>query len=192
MGAMVVDRADAELRPGDPDNYDLIDGVLVERNMGSESSWVGGRLYSHLDQFLQTNRFGWAWPADSGFECFARTRLRYPDVAFVRYGRLPGEVLPEGHVTIPPDFVAEVVSPRDRAGELQEKLLDYRDAGVRLVWVIYPANEVAVVHRPDRTAVELGADEFLDGEDVIPGFRVRLADLFPRPPEPAPEPQAAE
>lgn len=177
----------------EPDDYDVIDGVLVERNMGSESSWIGAELYAVLRDHIRAHRLGWAWHADGGFECFARTRLRYPDIAFVRFGRLPDERVPRGHVTIPPDFAVEIVSPRDRAGELEEKRLDYQDAGVRLVWVIYPEHGLTRVYRPDRTSTEVTADEFLDGEDVIPGFRVRLADLFPRPPElpAAPEPPAA-
>lgn len=177
------------LRMADGHRFDLVDGTLVERDTGSISSWVGGVLYARLLEYCQTNRVGWVWHADAGFDCFTRQRtVRFPDVAVVRYGRLPGEQLPEGHVEIAPDFVAEVVSPNDRADDLEEKLLDYRAAGVRLVWVIYPAVGIARVHRPDRTITEVAADEFLDGEDVLPGLRVRVADLLPVPPAPAEAP----
>ena len=178
----VTDSSANRLEIGDGRCYDLVDGDVVERDMGSISSWVGGELHALLREYCRTHRYGWVWHADSGFDCFRQKRLRYPDVAVLRYGRLPGEQLPEGHIEIPPDFVAEIVSPHDRADELEEKLLDYRDAGVRMVWCIYPARGIARMHRPDRTITEVDEDEYLDGENVLPGFRVRLGDLFPHHP----------
>ncbi|MBX9622893.1 MAG: Uma2 family endonuclease [Gemmataceae bacterium] len=190
LGRRPADRSD-DVEPGD--DYDVVDGIRVERNMGSESSWIGGELHARLRDYCRANRLGWVWPADSGFACFRRKLVRFPDVSFVRYGRLPGERVPEGHLTIPPDLAAEVVSPHDEVLPFEEKLLDYRDAGVRLVWVIFPNTGTAWVYRPDGSGVFVGEDGLLDGGDVIPGFSVRLADLFPRPPElPAvPEPPAA-
>lgn len=167
----------------DGHRYDLVDGSLLERDMGPVSSWVGGELYARLRDHCRAGRVGWVWHADAGFELFSSRMVRYPDVAVVRYGRLPNEVLPDGHIKLPPDLVAEVVSPRDRADDLEEKLRDYRKAGVRLVWVIFPAVGMARVHRPDRTVTEIGVEEILSGEDVLPGFQVRLGDLFPNPPE---------
>ena len=162
--------------------HDLVDGELVERTMGTISSWVGSELHSRLREYCLSRRFGWIWHADAGFKCFQRKPVRFPDVAVVRYGRLPGEQLPQGHMVIPPDFVAEVISPHDEVDELEAKMLDYRDAGVRLVWLIYPALGIARVHRPDRTITEIDENEYLDGESVLPGYRVRLRDLFPYPP----------
>lgn len=163
----------------DAHRFDLIDGTLVEKDMGSVSSWVGGELYALLREYCRANRYGWVWHADAGFDCFRRGTVRYPDVAVVRYGRLPGERLPDGHIEIPPDFVAEIVSPHDRADDIGDKLIDYRHAGVRLVWLIYPARQVARIHRPDRTITEFGIDEILTGEQVLPNFGVRLRDLLP-------------
>ena len=164
----------------DGHRYELIDGMLVERDMGTMSSWVGSELYALLRDYCRTHRFGWAFHADAGFECFGgRRTVRYPDVAVVRFGRLMGEQLPDGHIDIAPDFVAEVVSPNDVVEDLEVKILDYRRAGVRLIWVIFPALRTARVHRGDRTVTDVVADEVLTGESVLPGFQVRLADLFP-------------
>ena len=54
----------------DGKNYELIDGRLVERNMGSESSWVGGRIYLRLSLFCDEHQSGYVWPADNGYQCF--------------------------------------------------------------------------------------------------------------------------
>jgi Uma2 family endonuclease len=166
----------------DEKNYELVDGRLVERNMGSESSEVGGELYFLLRQFCREHDLGKVWPADNGFQCFrhAPGLVRRPDVSFVKKGRLPGEASPKGWVKIPPDLAVEVVSPNDLAGDLEEKLDDYRKAGVPLVWVIYPEQRKARVFRLDAPAVELMEDGELSVEDIIPGFRRPLREILPR------------
>ena len=95
---------------------------------------------------------------------------------------MPGTALHEGYVRFPPDLAVEVVSSNDLANGIQEKVEDYLGAGVRLVWVIYPETGVAQVLRADGTTARLTRDDSLDGEDVLPGFRCRLGDLFPPPP----------
>lgn len=165
----------------DGHRFELVDGKLVRRHMGTISSWVGGILYAALLDYCRANRFGWVLHADAGFVCFPHrpASVRYPDIAVIRYGRLPGEQLPEGHVTIAPDLAVEVVSPNEKVEELEGKVEDYLTAGVPLVWVIYPQMRRARIYRPDRTTVPLEPDAALSGEQVLPGFQVRLADLFP-------------
>ena len=84
---------------------------------------------------------------------------------------MPGDVSPKGWIRIPPDLAVEVVSPNDSAEELEEKLDDYRTAGVPLIWVIYPELRKVKIFRLDGPAGELREDGVLSGEDVIPGFR---------------------
>ena len=170
----------------DPHRYDLVNGMIEEKHMGSLSSWVGGELYAILRDYCRANNFGWVWHADAGFQCFRGDTVRYPDVAVLRFGRLHNEELPDGHINNAPDLVAEVVSPNDRIDDLERKLQDYRRAGVRLVWLVFPALRIARVHRPDRTITELAETEHLTGEGVLPGFSLLVADLFPvRPVAPA-------
>ena len=166
----------------DGKSYELVDGRLVERNMGAESSEVGGNLYFHLRLFCKDRDLGLVWPADNGYQCFphAPGLVRKPDVSFVRRGRLPGDIAPRGWVRIPPDLAVEVVSPGDTAEDLEEKLEDYQKAGVPLVWVIYPKARKARVFRPDGPPAELEEDDVLSGEDVIPGFCCPLREILPR------------
>jgi Uma2 family endonuclease len=165
----------------DGKDYELVDGRLVERNMGAESSEVGGNLYFQLRLFSRDRDLGTVWPADNGYQCFAHApgRVRKPDVSFVRRGRLPGDVAPKGWVRIAPDLAVEVVSPGDTAEDLEEKLEDYRRAGVPLVWVIYPRARKARVFRPDAPPEELAEGDVLSGEDVLPGFRCPLREILP-------------
>jgi len=165
----------------DSKNYELVGGQLVERKMGSESSWVGGELQGLLRQFCKAQRIGWVFPADNGYQCFphAPSLVRRPDVSFVRLGRFPGGALPKGWSRIPPDLAVEVLSPNDTTYELNVKLEDYRKAGVPLIWVIDPNSRVAMVHRGDGSVSHWSEDQEFPGDDVIPGFRCKLREILP-------------
>ncbi len=166
----------------DGKSYELVNGRLVERKMGAESSRVGGRLFSRLERFCEEHNLGIAWPADNGYQCFphAPGLVRKPDLSFVKSGRLPGDVAPKGWVRIPPDLAVEVVSPNDSVEELEEKLEDYQKVYVPLVWVIYPERRKARVFRLDGPPIVLAEDDELSGEDIIPGFRCPLREILPR------------
>jgi Uma2 family endonuclease len=164
----------------DGDQYELVDGQLVERDIGAKSSSVGGQVFYLLRAHNQASSSGWLWPADCGYQCFrdAPDKVRKPDVSFVRFGRLPNEQLPEGFIRIPPDLAVEVISPRDFAKDTDEKVAEYLAAGVRLVWVIHPESKTVLVYRADGSIVGLRERDELSGEDVVPGFRCRVAEVF--------------
>jgi Uma2 family endonuclease len=121
------------------------------------------------------------FPADIGYQCFQGCDgiVRRPDVSFIRLGRLPNEHLPDGYIAIPPDLAAEVVSMNDLAYELDRKVTRYLKAGVHLVWVINPDLRMMRVHRADGSVMALYEQDVLTGEEVVPGFRCSVRDLFP-------------
>ena len=168
----------------DSSGLELDGGVVTGMETGGLASWVGGRLHRRVDEHVDRHHLGWAFPQETAFECFppAASRIRKPDTAFVARGRFPGERLPDGLITLVPDLAAEVVSPNDTVVEVERKVRQYLAAGVRLVWVIIPDTGDARAYRPGRPSVGVEPDGFLDGEGVIPGFRLRLADLFPSDP----------
>ncbi len=165
----------------DGDAYELVDGNLVERDTGAISSWVGGKLVRLLGNYLEEHDLGWVLSPDTGYQCFpdAPRKVRRPDASFIRYGRLEGERLPEGFVTIPPDLAVEVLSPNDLAYDIDRKLLEYLQVGVRLVWIINPNSRVVRIHRADGSCGWLNDRDTLDGEDLLPGFHAPVASLFP-------------
>jgi Uma2 family endonuclease len=77
-----------------------------------------------------------------------------------------------------PPLTVEVVSPGNSALELRRRTRDYLEAGVSIVWVVWPEERSISVYRGSMTPVELTADDTLDGGDVLPGFSVKVADLF--------------
>ncbi|HUG89933.1 MAG TPA: Uma2 family endonuclease [Planctomycetaceae bacterium] len=161
--------------------YELVDGRLVEREMSALSSRVGVKLSRRLDAFADERNLGEVFGADCSYQCFRDEpdKVRKPGVSFIARGKLPLGQLVRGHVRIPPDLAAEVVSPNDLYTSLDEKVEEYREAGVRLIWVINPGTRTVVVHRADGTTSRLTENDELFGEDVLPGFRCRVGDLFP-------------
>jgi Uma2 family endonuclease len=175
------------------DRYELVDGHLVERPMSVWSSLVGGILYRLVLDYCFVHKVGLAWPADQGYQCysFSPRLVRRPDVSFIHKSRLTPELLRAGHCPVVPDLAAEVISPNELVYDLDEKLREYLRAGVRLVWIVNPEVRTVRIHRLDGSITGLEEKDELSGEDVIPGFRVPVADLFPpadliEPPPPVP------
>src|SRR5580704_1807154 len=66
-------------------HFELVDGKLVERNVGSFSSFVGGGLFARLREHCDAKKLGWVWPPTTGFQCFPDSpgNVRRPSVAFI-------------------------------------------------------------------------------------------------------------
>ena len=106
--------------------------------------------------------------------------VRGPDLSFVSTGRIPVDGYEQGGFwEMSPDLAIEVLSPANRASEMQEKVLDYLAAGSRQVWVVDPRLRSVTVHTPGGEARLLMGGAALEGGDVLPGFRVELEALFP-------------
>jgi Uma2 family endonuclease len=162
-------------------NYELDDGVLVERSVSKLSSLVASRINRRLGSFCEDSNLAWVFGADLGYQCFPEhpNKVRKPDVSLILQERTGGVFEDEGFSSMAPDLAVEVVSPKDLAYEVQQKLQEYLAAGVRLVWIVYPHTQTVVVHRGDHSVSELGPNDELSGEDVIPGFVCWVKDFFP-------------
>ena len=161
-------------------NWELVDGELVERIMSELSSYVGGTIYLRLRVYCDEHGLGWVYPADAGYQCFPDmpNKVRKPDVSFISRERRPDGPSERGFARIAPDLAVEVISPNERATEVEIKIQEYLDAGVPLVWRVNPEAKLVSVHRADGADSRLGVDDELSGEDVIPGFRMKVDELF--------------
>jgi len=104
--------------------------------------------------------------------------VRAPDVAFVRAERVPTAEEQEHFAELAPDLVVEVISPSDRMTDVEEKVEQYLALGVPLVWVFHPRRRTVTVRRPGREPLVLRDGDVVDGEEVLPGFRLPVADIF--------------
>ena len=156
---------------------ELVDGVLVEKVMGYRESLLAALLVTALRNFVDPRNLGLVSGADGMVHLFPAL-VRIPDVAFVSWSRLPGGVPEEPVPELVPDLAIEVVSKGNSKAEIERKVAEYFAAGVRLVWLVEPADRTVAVHvSPDRgTCLRSGTQ--LDGGDVLPGFSLPLATLF--------------
>ena len=131
-----------------------------------------------LAAFIKERGLGVVTGAETGFMiAHDPDTVRAPDVAFVRAERVPVSPLP-GFFQGPPDLAVEVLSPSDRASEMLAKVRDWLEAGCLAVWLVDPATQTVAVYRNDVPLVTHGIDDELTGDDVIPGLRLALGEVF--------------
>ncbi len=189
MATIISDRAytpdDLQHMPGS-ERFELVNGQLLEREMGAFACWIVSLINAKLTTFVHEQGLGMILSSETQYQCFPDDprRIRKPDVSFVHRSRITAEMM-HGFVRIAPDLVVEVVSDNDLYYDVETKVREYLQAGVRLVWVLNPATSSLRVHRASGPS-EFSLGDQLSGEDVLPGFSVAVADLFPTPPSNAP------
>jgi Uma2 family endonuclease len=164
--------------PDDHMRHELVEGELRAMSpAGFDHGRLALRIGARILDHVEGHGLGAVLAAETGFVLGRNPdTVRAPDVAFVAADRVPGGA--RGFPELAPDLVVEVVSPFDRASEVAAKAAMWLDAGVRLVWVVDPQARLAAVHHPGGLVTVLREDGALDGEDVLPGFRLPLAPLF--------------
>ena len=118
----------------------------------------------------------WSRPGTSFEE--RRTRFAGRTSPYISASHLDPHQIPEQFITGAPDLAVEILSASSRWPDVEEILADYLASGARMVWVVEPRERRVVVRYPDRPSRILTGGDVLDGEDVVPGFRLALADLF--------------
>lgn len=159
--------------------------------MGALAGTIASFLVSHLNVFAWQRRLGFA-VSEVTFRLPANRPQRRPDVAFIPYERWVPQPATEDPPAweVVPTLIVEVISPNDSIAELEEKLRDYFDARVLLVWVLNPTLRRVYVYQSFTEVRILQEADELDGSNVLPGFRLRIADLFAvldRPTSPSPQ-----
>ena len=159
--------------------YELVDGTLVEKIMGAKESFVGVEVSFLLKSWNRDNgNLGMVLGADGMMEVMPDL-VRIPDVSFTNWDRVPGRVVPDEPVPeLVPDLAVEVLSEGNTREEMRQKLDDFFEAGVKLVWYIDLRTRTVRVFTSSDDVTELGEADTLDGGNVLPGFSVEVARLF--------------
>ncbi len=160
--------------------YELIQGeLIIMAPAGAEHGDTALGLGARIRVFADDNDLGAVFAAETGFLLEQKPdTVRAPDVGFVRKARLPNGKVPRSYFPGAPDLAVEVVSPGDRADEIDDKVKCWLRYGTRLVWLLVPKTRSITVYRSDGTAQVLNVNDTLDGEDVLPGFRFPVNRLF--------------
>jgi Uma2 family endonuclease len=193
MAAVIELPAEATTTPTvelDPDKeYEIVDGQAEVKMAGARHGRVGMLLGSRLSLHAESNNLGGVYNSSTTFLIGGNERL--PDVAFVSAARIPPEGDPEGKWAIVPDLAVEVISPSDVDERVSNKLLDYLAAGVKQVWLVSPTLRMVTVFRSLTDVQVFTGDSELVSEDLLPGFRCRLSDIFKSPTSTRENPQGS-
>ena len=158
--------------------YELVDGVLVEKTVGIQESFLAMLLGRLIGNFVEKEGLGIVLGADGMARLFPG-RIRIPDVSFIAWERFPDRKVPnDAFVSVGLDLAIEVLSPSNTAKEMDLKLQDYFQAGVRLVWYVDPDSQTVRVFNSLEQSVVSRRGESLDGGEVLPGFTLALDRLF--------------
>ncbi len=103
--------------------------------------------------------------------------VRAPDVGFVAKARLTFAAS-EKYIPVAPDLAVEIMSPGDSATEINDKVLEYLQAGTRLIWVVYPTSKTVTVYKSVNDVQIVRLDGVLSGDAVLPGFSLPVRDIF--------------
>jgi Uma2 family endonuclease len=168
-----IDLADRKVRL-----CELVDGILVEKAMGSMESVLAIEIASLLRNWVKPRKLGTVL-GEAGMLRLAPGLIRIPDVAFLSKDKFPGGRFPRDSAwSLAPDLAIEVLSPGNTDEEMTEKLHDYFNAGTRLVWYVDPRKRQVQVFTSPISSRIVTQDQTLDGGDVLPGFELSLKELF--------------
>lgn len=160
--------------------FELAEGELVEvPGAGGLHAQFVTTLLLLLHAFVVERKLGVVFGDGLGYVLSRNPDVvRIPDVSFIAGARIREGGVPEGYIPFAPDLAVEIVSPNDRAEDVHDKVREYQSAGAKLVWVLWPKRRSLTVHTADGRARDLGPDDALDGGEVLPGFSVRVVELF--------------
>lgn len=162
-----------------PGLHELVRGEVVKM---TPPDYRHGHVCLNIGRLLAgygaTTRLGHAATNDARVDIDRQT-VRGADVAFYSEARWPRDRIGAEAPPVPPDLVVEVVSANDRPGKVQEKVADYLNAGVAMVWVADPKRRTLAIYRADdATPTVLGDADDLRDPPGLPGFACRVAEFF--------------
>jgi len=158
------------------DRVELIHGIIFEKPMPTQQhGMIAGRFFFYIQWYLMKNPIGHV-SVETGHQTPGDDyNSRIPDVSFVRDDS--DTLTTQGAVPKMPDIAIEVISPSQSLRELREKAYYYLNNGTRMVLIALPDTQQIEVHTPGNITV-LRADDTLDGGDILPDFKVKVADFF--------------
>jgi Uma2 family endonuclease len=166
--------------PDDGYRYELVRGELIRMSpTGDEHGAVTMELATALNLHVKQHNLGRVYAAETGFKLESDPdTVRASDIAFVRRERVEATGKLTGFRSGAPDLVVEVLSPSDRIGKVEGKVAQWLEAGARMVWVVSPKLKTITSYRSLTDIVTLTETDILDGGDVVPGFQIKVAEIF--------------
>lgn len=176
--------ADEFLKLPDPPNgqkQELVRGeVITMPGPGFLHGLTCSKIVRRIGNFTDERDLGWVVSNDTGVitERDPDT-VRGPDIAFWKKDRVREPMV--GYAPVAPDLAVEVLSPSNTSKQIREKIEEYFACGVAMVWVVAPEDRTLTIYRTPEQGLLLHDQKsvLVNGDDVLPGFECRVADLLP-------------
>ena len=161
---------------------ELVEGKIVEMSKSTiRHGVITMRLSMKIASYVDENDLGWVTAAETGFVVgrspAGRNTVRGLDIAFISKAKMP-DPLPFKLFELAPDLAVEVISPGNSADDIHDKVHELLKMGTPLIWLVHSRARAVVVHT-SASAVTYEESDTLSGGDVLPGFEVRVGDIFP-------------
>lgn len=153
--------------------------LIIMPPTGGETGRRNADLTFQLQAWSRQNNLGIVFDSSTGFK-LPNGADRSPDASWIRRERWESLTQQQQRKFLPlcPDFAIELRSPSDSLKELQEKMQEYINNGMRLGWLIDPETRRVEIYRSNRDVEILENPATLSGEDVLPGFTLSLEQLM--------------
>jgi Uma2 family endonuclease len=153
--------------------------LIVMPPTGSESGRKNSKLLVRIGIWNEQKKLGELFDSSTGFK-LSNGATKSPDVSWIassRWQAIPKQ-MQRKFAPIDPDFVIELMSPTDDLTELQQKMMEYIDCGVKLGWLINPDEKQVEIYRQGKDKEILNRPQTLSGENVLPELTVDLSEIF--------------
>ena len=173
LEALCRDNPDARLET------DKLGNLISTSPTGTESGKRNGDLFLQVGIWNRSTKLGIVFDSSTGFK-LSNGAVRSPDVSWVRIEtwKSLSKEQKRKFAPIDPDFVIELMSPTDELEQVQDKMQEYMDCGVRLGWLINPDEKQVEIYRQGQEKEVLDNSITLSGEDIMPGLVVELAEIW--------------
>jgi Uma2 family endonuclease len=161
--------------------FELINGEIHEVTAPEViHNYIIGMLVRKVGRYLDDHDIGLVFGDNMSYTLSNGDEL-IPDASYVAHEKITYPLPKRFHFA--PDFAVEVFSPSNSERELLEKAESYLQAGSKFVWISYPTKRVFdVCHLTEDGSLlvhKVDINGTLDGEDVLPGFKLAVKDVFP-------------
>ena len=160
--------------------HELINGELKTTPLsGHRHGRIAVSLAAPLAQHVKKNCLGQVHAAGTGFKLTTNPdTVRTPDVAFIRKQSVEGTEDATGYWPAAPNLAVEVLDFDDIVFEVEEKVMEWLDAGSEQVWVLSPGLQTVTIYRSRTEVSVLTIKDSLVGGTLVPGFQILVAEIF--------------
>jgi Uma2 family endonuclease len=160
--------------------YELVNGELKTMSPASHRHGrIAMRVSASLAQFVWKHKLGDAYAAETGFLLTSNPdTVLAPDAAFITEERARAFRDNKGYWPGAPDLAVELISPSESGPKVRAKVSQWIGYGAKQVWIVDPKHETVTIHRRLADSVKFEVHQTLEADELLPGFRMAVADIF--------------